>query len=173
MSWLHQAHRQLEHAPHRQPVWTAATVFARMTLSPGFLSAVADRLGVWGPADTGSVTWGDFASFIEYTQKLAPYLPIGVVQLTAWVATAVELVLGLSLLAGVAMRWSAWAATGLLLVFALSMGIFVDWEAPLSASVFPACAAAALLALAPVRTFALSLDRLRTAKREAQPIEMA
>jgi len=169
MSGLRRAHRRLEHAPHREPAWTVATVFARMTLSPGFLSAVADRMGLWGPAHSGSVTWGDFASFVEYTQKLAPYLPSGMVHVTAWVATAVELVLGLSLLAGVAVRWSAWAATGLLLVFAMSMGIFVNWEAPLSASVFPACAAAALLALAPVRTFALSLDRLRTAKRKVRP----
>ncbi|MGP4017537.1 MauE/DoxX family redox-associated membrane protein [Saccharopolyspora sp. 5N708] len=171
MSWLRNAHRQLEHAPRREPLWATATVFARLTLSSGFLSAVADRLGLWGPAHTGSVTWGDFESFIAYTQKLAPYLPDGLVDVTAWAVTVAELVVGLTLLAGVAVRWSAWAATGLLLVFALSMGVFVSWEAPLNASVFAACAAAALLGLSPVRTFAFSLDRLSIGRREAQQIE--
>ncbi|MFI5614408.1 hypothetical protein [Amycolatopsis sp. NPDC051903] len=77
--------------------------------------------------------------------------------------------LGLTLLAGVLLRWSAWAAAALLLVFALSMAMFLSWEAPLSASVFAAAAAALLLALSPVRTFAFSIDRL-FAKRDRAAI---
>ncbi|WP_326568858.1 hypothetical protein VSH64_45125 [Amycolatopsis rhabdoformis] len=141
-------------------VWPVATVVARLALAAGFLSAVADRFGWWGDAHTGSVTWGGFAAYTAYTHQLAPYLPDGLLDVAAWAATIAELGLGLTLLSGVAVRWSAWAAAGLLLVFALSMALFVGWEAPLSASVFGAGAAALLLALSPVRTFALSVDRL-------------
>ncbi|MEV0066240.1 MULTISPECIES: hypothetical protein [unclassified Amycolatopsis] len=140
--------------------WPVATVFARLALAAGFLSAVADRFGLWGALHTGNVAWGGFAAFTAYTHQLVPYLPDGLAGVAAWAATVAELTLGLTLLAGVAVRWSAWAATALQLVFALSMMVFLGWEAPLSASVFSACAAALLLALAPVRTFAFSLDRL-------------
>jgi uncharacterized membrane protein YphA (DoxX/SURF4 family) len=146
---------------HRERVWSAATVFARLALAAGFLSAVADRFGLWGPPHTGSVGWGDFAAYTAYTHSLSPYVPDGLQDAAAWVATAAESVLGLTLLAGVFVRWSACAATALLLGFALSMGLFLGWEAPLSNSVFAAAAAALLLALAPVDTFALSIDRIR------------
>lgn len=140
--------------------WPVATVFARLALAAGFLSAVADRFGLWGPPHTGNVAWGGFAAFTAYTHQLVPYLPDGLATVAAWAATVAELTLGLTLLAGVALRWSAWAATALQLVFGLSMALFLGWEAPLSASVFSACAAALLLALAPARAFAFSLDRL-------------
>jgi quercetin dioxygenase-like cupin family protein len=59
----------------------------------------------------------------------------------------------------------AWAATALLVGFAVSMGLFLGWEAPLSNSVFAAASAALLLGLAPVDTFALSVDRILPRKR--------
>ncbi|MFI5614179.1 hypothetical protein [Amycolatopsis sp. NPDC051903] len=150
----------LEPVARRERVWSTATVLARLALAAGFLSAVADRFGWWGPPHTASVSWGDFAAYTAYTHRLAPYLPGGLVDAAAWAATAAELVLGLTLLAGFLVRWSAGAAAALLLVFALSMALFLSWEAPLSASVFAAAAAALLLGLSPVRTFAFSFDRL-------------
>ena len=83
----------------------------------------------------------------------------------AWAATAAESVLGLTLLAGIFVRWSAWAATALLVGFAVSIGLFLGWEAPLSNSVFAAASAALLLGLAPVDTFALSVDGILPRKR--------
>ncbi|MEV6900015.1 hypothetical protein [Amycolatopsis sp. NPDC051372] len=149
----------------RERVWSAATVLARLALAAGFLSAVADRFGGWGPPHTGQVGWGDFAAYTAYTHSLSPYVPDGLSGAAAWGATAAESVLGLTLLAGVLVRWSAWAATALLAVFGVSMGLFLGWEAPLSASVFAAAAATLLLALSPVDTFAVSFDRLFQRKR--------
>jgi uncharacterized membrane protein YphA (DoxX/SURF4 family) len=152
----------LEAVAQRERVWSAVTVFARLALAAGFLSAVADRFGLWGPPGSGTVGWGNFAAYTAYTHSLSPYVPDGLQDAAAWAATAAESVLGLTLLAGVLVRWSAVAAAALLLGFALSMGLFLGWEAPLSNSVFAAAAAALLLALAPVDTFALSIDKTRT-----------
>ncbi|QRP50436.1 hypothetical protein [Amycolatopsis sp. FDAARGOS 1241] len=104
-----------------------------------------------GTAHTASVVWGDFAA---YTHNLAPHLPGGLLDAAVWVATAAESLLGLTLPAGVAVRWSARAGAALLLVFAVSMALFLGWEAPLSASVFAAAAAVPLPALSPVHAFA-------------------
>ncbi|MFI9509263.1 hypothetical protein [Nocardia sp. NPDC052566] len=138
---------------------SAATVFARLAVAAGFLSAVADRFGWWG--GTANVSWGNFDNFLVYLNKLAPYLSGPFVDVVGWVSTAAEIVLGLTLLFGIALRWSAWASTGLLLSFALSMFFFSGPEAPLSASVFSAAAASALLALAPAGAYVFSLDRVR------------
>ncbi|MFC4374828.1 DoxX family membrane protein [Nocardia halotolerans] len=132
----------------RNTAWRAATVFARLALAAGFLSAVADRFGLWGAAGTGQVAWGDFDAFLTYLHSLAPYLPTALVEVLGWAATVVEVVLGVALLLGFALRWSALAAFATLLSFALSMAVFSGPEAPLNASVFTAAAAALLLALA-------------------------
>ncbi|GAA1700642.1 hypothetical protein GCM10009745_54460 [Kribbella yunnanensis] len=58
-------------------------------------------------------------------------------------------------------------ATGLLLTFGLSMGLFLGWEAPLSASVFGAASTALLLALAPVDSFALSIESIFERRQSA------
>jgi hypothetical protein len=50
---------------------TAVAVnFLRLALATGFLSAGADRLGLWGPRGTPGVAWGGFDSFLAYTGKL-------------------------------------------------------------------------------------------------------
>ncbi|MGV0742041.1 hypothetical protein [Mycolicibacterium sp. XJ870] len=141
-------------------LWPVATVFARVALATGFLSAVADRFGFWGAAGTGNVSWGGFDAFLEYLNDLAPYLSGSLVDVAGWAATAVELILGLTLLLGVALRWSAVASAVLLTIFGVSMFVFSGFEAPLSASVFSAAAAALLLSQSPERGYVLSLDRL-------------
>ncbi|MGH9762325.1 MAG: hypothetical protein ACREDR_24355 [Blastocatellia bacterium] len=42
-------------------------LFARFALGASFLSAVADRFGLWGPYGAKNVSWGNFAHFAEYT----------------------------------------------------------------------------------------------------------
>jgi hypothetical protein len=42
-------------------------LFARFALGASFLSAVADRFGLWGPYGAKNVSWGNFAHFVEYT----------------------------------------------------------------------------------------------------------
>lgn len=151
-----------------QRIWSAATIFARVALAAGFLSALADRFGLWGEAGTNHVFWGNFETFTQYVQTLAPYLPDTLVTATAWGATAVEILLSGALLLGVRIRWAALASAATLVVFAVSMFIFDGFETPLSASVFAAAAAALLLALAPPGSYIVSLDHLhdsRTSER--------
>src|SRR5260370_15534716 len=50
-------------------------LFARFALGASFLSAVADRFGVWGPYGAKNVSWGDFAHFVEYTGTVMSLFP--------------------------------------------------------------------------------------------------
>ncbi|WP_225724968.1 MULTISPECIES: MauE/DoxX family redox-associated membrane protein [unclassified Nocardia] len=136
-----------------------ATLFARGALAAGFLSAVADRFGLWGPPGTAHVAWGAFDAFRDYTHHLAPYLPDSLVGPAAWVATVVEVVLGAALLLGIGPRWTAAASAALLFVFAVSMFAYSGFETPFSASVFSAAATALLLMGAPGQADVLSLNR--------------
>ncbi|WP_228783957.1 DoxX family membrane protein [Nocardia cyriacigeorgica] len=145
----------------RLKYWSAATVFARLALGAGFLSAVADRFGLWGEPGTSNVAWGEFDAFTAYVDDLAPYMPDLLVDITAWASTAAEAVLGLALVLGIALRWTALASLVTLLAFGGSMFFFSGFESPLNASVFSAAAAAALLALSPERAHVLSVDSLR------------
>src|SRR5262249_51168475 len=50
-------------------------LFARFALGASFLSAVADRFGLWGPHGAKNVSWGDFAHFVEYTGAVMSLFP--------------------------------------------------------------------------------------------------
>jgi hypothetical protein len=45
-------------------------LFARFALGASFLSAVADRFGLWGPYGAKNVSWGNFAHFVEWFRSL-------------------------------------------------------------------------------------------------------
>src|SRR4051794_41967376 len=62
----------------------AAPVAMRMALAAGFLSAVADRFGLWGPIGTPGVSWGGFAKFLDYTATILPFLPTTLVAGAGW-----------------------------------------------------------------------------------------
>ena len=124
----------------------AAPVAMRMALAAGFLSAVADRFGLWGPIGTPGVSWGGFAKFLDYTATLLPFLSTTLVAVAGWAATVAEIVLGVALLAGVRVRLAALASGVLLLTFAIAMTTALGPEAPLSYSVWTAAAGAFLLA---------------------------
>src|SRR3954470_3680753 len=74
----------------------AAPVAMRMALAAGFLSAVADRFGLWGPIGTPGVSWGGFAKFLDYTATLLPYLSTTLVAVAGWAATGGESVPGVA-----------------------------------------------------------------------------
>lgn len=152
--------QRMQNAGSNRGVWAAVTLFARLALAVGFLSALADRFGLWGELGTGKVSWGTYEVYLDYVHELAPYLSGGLLDAAGWASTAAEAVLGLTLLLGVALRLSALASAAMLLVFALSMFFFSHPEAPFSASVFSATGLALMLALAPTGTYALSIDRL-------------
>jgi hypothetical protein len=60
----------------------------RIAVAAGFLSAVADRFGLWGPPGSPLAAWGDFAHFTSYTAKLLFFLPHSLVPLFAWTRRA-------------------------------------------------------------------------------------
>ena len=74
-----------------------STLFARLALAAGFLSAVADRFGVWGPPGAAGVAWGDFASFTAYAATINPWSPPALVPALAWIATLAEIALAILL----------------------------------------------------------------------------
>jgi hypothetical protein len=51
-------------------------LFARFALGASFLSAVADRFGLWGPYGAKNVSWGNFAHFVHYTGAVTSLFPV-------------------------------------------------------------------------------------------------
>lgn len=128
------------------PVRRFASIAVRVALACSFLSAVADRFGLWGAAGSPSVAWGNFDAFLAYTALLLPFLPAAMIPFVGWVATVTEIVLAIGLLSGRYLRWFAWASALLLLTFALAMTVTLGLEPAFSYSVWTAAAAALLLA---------------------------
>ncbi|MBC8594708.1 DoxX protein [Oscillospiraceae bacterium N12] len=122
------------------------SLFARLALAFGFLSAVADRFGFWTSL-LGSeyVVWGNMGNFITYTGILLPWVPKSLLPLFAWTATVAEIILGILLLIGFQKRIVALLSGILLLMFAFSMMLFVNIKSPFDYSVFAAAACAFLL----------------------------
>lgn len=122
------------------------SLFARVAIALSFLSAVADRWGLWTPLlGSENVAWGNMENFIAYTGVLIPWVPKLVVPLLAWLATLAEVVLGIWLLIGIQIRIAAFLSGVLLLTFAFSMLLFVSVKTPFDYSVFTAAACAFLL----------------------------
>ncbi len=126
-----------------------AFLYARATLGIAFLSVVADRFALWRGRNVGD---GSFDGFIRYTAKVNSFMPASSIPFLAWSATIAELVLGVLLLAGLWLRWTALASALLLILFGTAMAISFGLKSPLDYSVFSASAAAILLALKDRRT---------------------
>lgn len=120
-----------------------AVLYARVALAAAFLSGVAARFGLWGDQSS----WKNFADFTGYTAEVNSFMPASSIPFLAWAATAAELVLGLALLAGIRLRWTALGSAVLLAVFGTAMAISFGIKSPLDYSVFSASAGALLLAL--------------------------
>ncbi len=122
------------------------TLAARLALAASFLSAVADRLGLWGAPGSPGVVWGDYESFLDYSQTLMPVLPTSVADALATLATVLEVLFAALLLAGIRLRWVALGSALLLGLFALSMSLTGGPKPALDYSVWSAGAGALLLA---------------------------
>ena len=119
---------------------------ARVALAFGFLSAVADRLGLWTPLlGSNNVVWSNMESFTAYTRVLLPWVPQYLLPLSAWTATIAEIVLGVLLLIGFQKRLVALLSGILLLIFAFAMLFSLNIKAPFDYSVFAAAGCAFLL----------------------------
>ena len=128
-------------------VQTGAILFARLALAAVFLSAVADRFGIWGPPGGPGVAWGNFDSFLEYTAKLNSFLPPSVIPILGWAITIAEIVAAVLLLTGLWLPWAAALAAVLLIGFSTGMAIGTGVKSALDASGPAAAAAAVLLAV--------------------------
>lgn len=130
-------------------------LFLRAAISIGFLSAVADRFGLW-PSEISS--WGNWSSFIEYTQSMLPFLPTTIASTLGVVATVAEVIIAIALLIGFKTELFAKLAGFLLLLFAVSMAISFGIKAPFDYSVFSASAAA--FALNSIKEKYIELDTI-------------
>ena len=139
-------------------------LFARFALGASFLSAVADRFGLWGPYGTKNVSWGDFAHFVEYTGAVMSLFPSSLTLSFAWAATIAETLFGIVLIAGFKIRMASVLSGLLLLLFAMGMVTGLGIKTPFDYSVFSAASAAFLLAFWEPDRFTLDklLNRSRT-----------
>jgi putative oxidoreductase len=134
-----------DRALKRRLAWRKlAFLYARATLGIAFLSGIADRFGLWRGRNVG---YGNFAGFVRYTAQVNSFMPASSIPFLAWAATAAELVLGILLLIGVWLRWTALASALLLILFGTAMAISFGLKSPLDYSVFSASGAAILLAV--------------------------
>jgi len=121
------------------------TFLLRLSLGAGLLSAVADRLGIWGSFGQRSVVWGNFSNFLNYMRQLCPWCPEAFVASLGWGVTIAEGLIGIFLILGVWLKPVAYCCSALTLVFAISMMLILGIHAPLNYSVFVSSFAAALL----------------------------
>src|ERR1044072_7082193 len=136
-----------------------SSLVLRIALGIGFLSAVADRFGLWGPFGEPNVDWGNFSRFLEYTHRVNSFVPAEMIPALGIIATVAEIVLGLLLIVGWHTRASALLSALLLLTFGVAMIVGLGVKAPLNYSVFTG--AGGSLLLANCRSFPFSLDQLR------------
>ena len=145
-----------------------ASLLLRIGLGVGFLSAVADRFGLWGAFGQPNVEWGNFSRFLEYTHSLNWYLPAGMIPPLGVIATGAEILFGLLLLVGWHTRATARLSGLLLLSFGVAMTLALGVKAPLNFAVFTGVGGALLLANC--ERFPFSVDELlfrRTIQRRS------
>lgn len=135
-----------------------SSLLLRMGLGVGFLSAVADRFGLWGAAGQPNVDWGNFSQFLQYTHTLNWYVPAGMIPLLGVVATGAEVLFGLLLVIGWRTRAAALLSGVLLSIFAVAMTLSLGIKAPLNYAVFTGIGGSFLLASC--EGFPFSVDEL-------------
>jgi len=129
-----------------------SSVFLRLALGVSFLSAVADRFGLWG----SYVSRGDYHRFFDNTAELNRFLPAAIIPEVAIIATIAEILFGILLLLGWKTRITALLSGVLLTTFALAMTMASGLKAALNFSVFSAAGGALLLGVC--TDFPFSLD---------------
>lgn len=130
-------------------------LFLRLAISIGFLSAVADRFGLWSKEVS---VWGNWNSFLEYTQLINPWIPSFLIPAIGIIATAAEIIFAIFLIIGFKTELFAKLSGFLLLIFALSMTFSTGIKGAFDFSVFSASAGAFALGL--MKEKYLELDTL-------------
>ena len=130
-------------------------LFLRLTSALGFVSAVADRFGLWSKEVSA---WGNWDSFLEYTQLLMPMMPNDFIPAIGIIATTVEIFFALCLIIGFKTELFAKLSGFLLLIFGLAMTFSSGIKGAFDYSIFTASAGAFALSL--IKTKYLELDTL-------------
>lgn len=130
-------------------------LFLRLAISVGFLSAVADRFGLWNAKIS---VWGNWNSFLEYTALINPWIPSSMIPAAGVVATGLEVLFAVFLILGYRTELVARLSGFLMLLFALSMTFSTGIKGALDFSVFSASGAAFALSL--IREKYLEIDSL-------------
>jgi uncharacterized membrane protein YphA (DoxX/SURF4 family) len=129
-------------------------LFLRFGIGAGFLSAVADRFGLW-PAEVSA--WGNWESFLDYTQVINPLIPEALIPVFGVVATGAELLFGVCLLVGFKTELVAKLSGFLMLIFALAIAFSTGIKGVFDYSVFAASAGAFGLSIMKDKYFELDL----------------
>jgi putative oxidoreductase len=77
---------------------------SRAALGVSFLLSVSDRLGFYGDPSERGVSWGTFERFLGYAAEVNAFLPASVIPFLGTAATVLELLFGVTLVLGLAMR---------------------------------------------------------------------
>jgi len=136
---------EISHAQKTKLTLTMSCVAVRVALATAFLSAVADRFGLWGPPGADGVVWGSIEEYENYVALLNSFLPSVLISPIGWIVTVLEILIAIGLLFGWQIRWFALSAAFLLTLFALAMLNAFGAKPPLDYSVFSAASAALLL----------------------------
>ncbi|AOH53830.1 DoxX protein [Peribacillus muralis] len=152
----------------KQIGWIA--LYIRLALGVSFLSAVADRFGLWGKPGASNVAWGNMKGFMDYVNVLNPVVPDVFIPTIAWIATIGEIIFGILLILGFQTRIVALLSSLMLLLFALGLTVGVGFKATLDYSVFSASAASLLLVC--FRDIPYSLDSLVKKKQRKYSINV-
>ncbi len=119
-------------------------LFLRFGIGFGFLSAVADRLGLW-PQEISA--WGNWESFLNYTEAINPIVPEFIIPALGLLATIAETIFGLFLILGFKTEWTAKLSGYLMLIFALAISFSTGIKGAFDYSVFAASGGAFALSL--------------------------
>jgi len=121
-------------------------LFVRIAIATGFLSAVADRLGLWGGPGGRYAVWGDWDTFVAYANELNFFAPGFLQEPLAITATVLETVFASLLLLGYKTKTTANLSGLLLLAFALAMALAFGIKSTFDYSVWMGAGACFLLA---------------------------
>jgi len=99
--------------------WIATAT--RLLIGLAFFENVIDRLGFLGPPGAPGVSWGDFPHFIAYTAQVNAFAPAAIIPALAVVATMAEGTFGVTMLAGLRVRFASVGSALLLFTFATAM----------------------------------------------------
>ena len=129
-------------------------LFLRFAISVSFLSAVADRFGLWA-ADVSA--WGNWTNFLEYTKLINPWLPDFLISPIGILATGAEIIFALCLIVGYKTELFAKLSGYLLLAFALSMALSTGIKGVFDYSVLSVSAGAFALSFMKEKYFELDM----------------